>query len=119
MAVFFGGGAGSALRFAVQALLPERLASHFFPWGTLTVNVAGSFLIGLFYAVSPKMGLSPDTRLFLTAGLCGGFTTFSTFSMDNIAMIRGGEWFLAAVYTLLSIVLGLLACCGGAVIGKS
>ncbi|MCM1451895.1 MAG: fluoride efflux transporter CrcB [Clostridium sp.] len=114
IAVFLGGGLGSVLRYGVQMLMHEKIALYNFPWATFTVNVVGSFLIGLFYALSAKMGLSAETRLFLTAGLCGGFTTFSTFSNDNVEMIRQGDIFLCACYIALSVALGICACFAGA-----
>ena len=74
--IFLGGGTGSVLRYYVQELLHERIIPYSFPWATFTVNIFGSFLIGLFYALSARFNLSPEMRLLLTAGFCGGFTTF-------------------------------------------
>ena len=68
IAVFVGGGSGSLLRYAVQALLHERIQPHDFPWATLSVNIIGSFLIGLFYSLSARWNLSVETRLLLTTG---------------------------------------------------
>lgn len=119
VAIFFGGGIGSALRYAVQLLLHERIVAYNFPWTTFGVNIVGSFLIGLFYAVSAKFNLSDEVRLLLTAGLCGGFTTFSTFSNDNLIMLRNGEWFLCLVYVILSVTLGIAACLLGSSIVRS
>lgn len=110
LAVFLGGGLGSALRYGIQMLMHERITAYNFPWATFTVNIAGSFLIGLFYALSAKMNLSAEVRIFLTAGLCGGFTTFSTFSNDNILMLKEGCWPLCLIYIALSILLGAAAC---------
>lgn len=111
--IFIGGGLGSALRYAVQLLMQERITAYSFPWATLTVNIVGSFLIGLFYATSSRLNLSDEMRLFLTAGLCGGFTTFSTFSNDSLSLIRQGEWSLCLIYILLSVTLGIIACFAG------
>lgn len=118
IAIFLGGGLGSVARYAIQLVLHERITAYHFPWATFTVNIVGSFLIGLFYALSAKFNLSAETRLFLTAGLCGGFTTFSTFSNDNVAMLRQGEGILCMIYIILSIVLGILACWLGSTITK-
>lgn len=118
LAVFIGGGIGSMMRYAVQLLMHQRLTPYNFPWATLSVNIIGSFLIGLFYAVSARFNLSEDVRLFLTAGLCGGFTTFSTFSNDGIALLRQGEVAMFVAYTLLSIILGIAAAFAGASIMK-
>lgn len=110
IAVFLGGGVGSILRYAVQMLMHERIVACNFPWATFTVNIIGSFLIGLFYALSAKFNLSAEVRLLLTTGLCGGFTTFSTFSNDNMEMLRQGEGFICLLYIILSICLGVFAC---------
>ena len=88
--IFLGGGTGSVLRYYVQELLHERIIPYSFPWATFTVNIFGSFLIGLFYALSARFNLSPEMRLLLTAGFCGGFTTFSTFSNDGLTLLKGG-----------------------------
>lgn len=109
LAVFFGGGLGCVLRYGVQLLMHGRIQPYCFPWATFTVNIIGSFLIGLFYALSAKLGLSVEVRMFLTAGLCGGFTTFSTFCNDSLALFRNGEYLAFSVYMALSILLGLLA----------
>lgn len=106
------------MRYAVQLFIHERLTPYTFPWATLTVNIIGSFLIGLFYAVSARFNLSEEIRLLLTAGLCGGFTTFSTFSNDGLALLRQGEVAMFAVYTILSIILGITAAFAGAAMVK-
>lgn len=119
IAIFLGGGLGSVLRYAVQMLLHERITIYNFPWATFSVNIAGSLLIGLFYALSARFNISVETRLFLTAGLCGGFTTFSTFSNDSVAMIRQGDAAVCLIYIILSVVLGIAACFLGAWVGNS
>lgn len=110
LAIFLGGGLGSVVRYGVQLLLHERITAYNFPWATFAVNIAGSFLIGLFYGLSARLNVSDECRLFLTAGLCGGFTTFSTFSNDNLTMIREGDGWLCLVYIALSIILGIAGC---------
>lgn len=114
LAIFFGGGIGSVMRYGIQLLMHERITAYNFPWATFTVNIVGSFLIGLFYALSARFNISVELRLFLTAGLCGGFTTFSTFSNDILAMFRQGAGLPTLIYIVLTIVLGLLACAAGA-----
>ena len=106
------------LRYAVQILLHERIMPYNFPWATFLVNVVGCFLIGLFYALSAKFNLSAEVRLLLTAGLCGGFTTFSTFCNDNLLLLRQGEMLMMILYIVLSLVLGVFACLCGSVIVK-
>lgn len=115
--VFLGGGTGSVLRYCVQELLHERIVPYSFPWATFAVNIAGSFLIGLFYALSARFNLSAEVRLLLTAGFCGGFTTFSTFSNDGLTLLKGEFYGTFMVYTLASISLGLLAALAGALVG--
>lgn len=113
-----GGGVGSLLRYAVQALLHERIRPYDFPWATLSVNIIGSFLIGLFYSLSARWNLSVETRLLLTTGLCGGFTTFSTFSNDCLQMVRQGYFAPFLLYASISLLFGLLAVWAGTLCGK-
>lgn len=118
IAVFLGGGAGSLLRYLVQMALHERIHPYSFPWATLAVNLAGSFLIGLFYAWSARFNLSPEVRLLLTTGLCGGFTTFSTFSNDCLQMARQGYYAPFVLYACLSVGLGIAAAWAGSSVGR-
>ncbi|MDD3321840.1 MAG: fluoride efflux transporter CrcB [Paludibacter sp.] len=107
--VGFGGFIGSILRYLVSKL---NLYWHFLslPIGTLSVNILGSFIIGLLVGVSTKSEIiSPDLRLFLMVGFCGGFTTFSSFSNENMMLIQNGQIFTALLYTGLSIFLGFIA----------
>jgi len=107
--VGFGGFIGSILRYLVSKL---NLYWHFLslPIGTLSVNILGSFIIGLLVGVSTKSEIiSPDLRLFLMVGFCGGFTTFSSFSNENMMLIQNGQIFTAILYTGLSIFLGFIA----------
>ena len=110
ISVFLGGGVGSILRYAVQMMMHERIVAYNFPWATFTVNIVGSFLIGLFYALSAKFDFPAGVRLFLTAGLCGGFTTFSTFSNDNMEMLRQGNGLICMLYIIFSLSLGICSC---------
>ena len=110
--------AGSVLRYCVQMALHERIVPYNFPWATFTVNIVGSFLIGLFYAWSARFNLPTEIRLLLTTGLCGGFTTFSTFSNDGLTLLKQGYGGLFLLYVLLSIVLGILAALGGNLCGR-
>lgn len=115
--IFLGGGTGSVLRYSIQLALHERIVPYSFPWATFAVNVLGSFLIGLFYTLSSRFNLSAETRILLTTGLCGGFTTFSTFSHDGLMLIRQGFYGMFLLYTLLSITLGICAVWGGGAFG--
>ncbi|GFZ39966.1 fluoride efflux transporter CrcB [Bacteroides nordii] len=118
--IFIGGGVGSVLRYLAQISINERMSGIGFPfsWGTFIVNIAGSLLIGLFYSISERWNLSMEMRLFLTTGLCGGFTTFSTFSNDGLSLLRGEFYGTFLLYALLSIGLGLVAVLTGGAIGK-
>ena len=107
--VGLGGFIGSVARFLVSKL---NLSWHFLsiPMGTLTVNVLGSFIIGILVGISAKSDLiSTDLRLFLMVGFCGGFTTFSSFSSENLILMQNGQVVTVLIYTALSILLGFLA----------
>jgi CrcB protein len=109
LVVFIGAGIGGALRHGVN-LGATRLFGLGFPYGTFIVNVLGSFAMGLFagyFAFRP--GISQHMRLFLTTGLLGGFTTFSTFSLDAALLIERHAWGLALGYVLGSAIAGLSA----------
>jgi CrcB protein len=107
--VFLGAGIGGALRHGVN-VGATRLFGFGFPFGTLIVNITGSFLIGLFagyFAFRP--GIGQHMRLFLTTGLLGGFTTFSAFSLDTALLVERHSYGLAAGYVVGSVGAGLLA----------
>lgn len=117
--VGFGGFIGSVARFLVARYMQENISSVF-PWSTFAVNIAGSLLIGIIYGLSEKGDLiSSELRLFLAVGLCGGFTTFSTFSNDAFLLIKQDEWLRMAIYTSLSFFLGLIAVYAGRLIIKT
>jgi len=105
-----GGAIGSMFRYAATMLVGTRS----FPLPTLLVNITGSFVIGLLFGLSLKEnGLSENWKLFLATGLCGGFTTFSAFSMENLSLLQNGKYLIALVYITISIVLGLVAAFAG------
>ena len=116
--VAFGSGIGGMLRYFATDLVQKYLSS-LFPYGTLTVNVVGSFIIGfvLFYLDSLKL-ISSEMRLFLTVGFCGGLTTFSTFSYETIKLIQDSEYLLAGTNVLLNVIVTLLAVWLAAFISK-
>lgn len=116
--VFLGGGTGSVLRYCVQMALHERIVPYSFPWATFTINILGSFLIGLFYTLSARFNLSTEVRVLLTTGLCGGFTTFSTFSNDGLIMIKQGFYGVFLLYTSVSILVGIVAVLAGGAFGR-
>ncbi len=113
-----GGFVGSIARYLLSQIIQQNATSSF-PWGTLVVNVVGSLLIGLFYGLSERGAIgSSEARLFLTVGLCGGFTTFSTFSNENLALLRDGQFSFFAMYAFASVALGLVAVMGGFALTK-
>ena len=114
-----GGFIGTILRFLVSRYFQENTFS-LFPWGTLSVNISGSLLIGIFYGLSERGNfLSPDVRIFLTVGICGGYTTFSTLANDSFMLLQEKEWLKLSLYTTLSFFLGLVAVYLGRIIIKS
>ena len=117
--IFIGGGTGSALRYFIQLLMHERIVPYHFPWATFTVNLLGSFLIGLFYALLEGLDHKIVVRLFLTTGLCGGFTTFSTFSSDGVGLLKGEFYGVFILYTLITIGIGFVAVVAGGYVGKA
>lgn len=110
--IALGGAAGSVLRYLIGGAIQTRSASAF-PIGTMIVNVSGCFLIGVLVRQFLNMQLSHDLRALLIVGFCGGFTTFSTFSAETLALIEGGEYARASAYVLLSVMLCLLATLAG------
>lgn len=103
-----GGFIGSAARFLIARYIELKYMSSF-PFGTLTVNAGGCLLIGLLYGLSVKNAVSPETRLFLAAGFCGGFTTFSTFSYEFLMLMQDQQAYYGLLYTAGSLVVGFFA----------
>src|SRR5690554_1702055 len=107
--VGLGGALGSMLRFGMSTGL-HALLGRAFPWGTLFVNVTGSFAIGLLYVLLiERVALGPEWRALLMVGLLGGYTTFSSFSIESLNLIESGDLLRAAVNVLASVVLCLAA----------
>jgi CrcB protein len=118
--VAFGSAIGGALRFALgREMLPQHTAS--FPWSTVLINVLGSFVIGFFGTLTvagSRFQVSDSVRIFVMIGLCGGFTTFSSFSMQSYDLMRGGAWGKALLNMGLSVVLCLGAVALGHVLAQ-
>jgi fluoride exporter len=102
-----GGAIGAALRFALNNWITKSLGTAF-PWHTLTANVVGSILMGVLFALSSRINLSHDARLFLGTGLLGGFTTFSAFSLDAMQLAQRGAFVAAGAYVIASVALCLI-----------
>ena len=113
-----GGGIGSVFRYLVQLGI-SKLVTITFPAGTLIVNITGCFVVGLLYGfVNKYAAITLEWRLFLITGLCGGYTTFSSFSYESISLFRQGIYTYFIFYVLLSVVFGLLATIAGTSIVK-
>lgn len=106
-----GGAVGSMARYGIGYVVTRYTNNPLFPWGTFAINVVGSLIIGvLFGLVSRNQWLQDWGILLLASGFCGGFTTFSTFALDNINLMQKGQSMIALTYTALSVVIGLLLC---------
>jgi CrcB protein len=106
-------GAGSFVGGICRYLTQQFVQKHYpssIPLGTLSVNVIGCFIIGVLFALSARGNLlSPELRLLLATGFCGGYTTFSAFASENISLLQEGDFFYAGLYILLSVVVGFAA----------
>jgi len=121
--VAIGGALGSVARFGIGGLVAGKFGQTF-PWGTLFVNVTGSFIIGLIGAVAaPEGKMDPQSRVFATqllmTGVCGGYTTFSSFSLQTLNLIQDREWLYAGANMLLSVFLCLVAVWLGYLLGAT
>lgn len=121
LAVAAGGAVGSLARFWLAAAM-TTLTGPRFPWGTLLINVVGSFVIGLVAAVTltpARIAMHPDLRIFLMVGICGGFTTFSAFSLQTLELLQSGDTSPAMAYVAGSVALCLAAVWGGWTLGRA
>ena len=117
--VGIGSFIGGVCRYYSQQIITRFLPSPL-PYGTLAVNITGCFLIGIIYGLSERGNmLSPEWRLFLATGFCGGFTTFSTFSYESMNLVHDREFLYLALYVGLSVMLGFAATYLGSLIIKS
>lgn len=117
--VFVGGGLGAVLRYGMSIGV-TRLAGTGFPFATLSINVFGSFLMGLVVAWFAFRGEGgQEWRLFLTTGVLGGYTTFSAFSLETMLLYERGDTMLAALYVVLSVVVSVLALAAGLAVVRS
>ncbi|MCW5909933.1 MAG: fluoride efflux transporter CrcB [Cyclobacteriaceae bacterium] len=115
--VGLGGFIGSICRYATS-LLFVRVPSGF-AWGTWTANIAGCLIIGIIYGFSEKFEwLTPEWRLFLATGFCGGYTTFSAFAYENLELLEAGNYWTFSVYSISSFAVGLLAVAAGVFLTK-
>ena len=117
--VGIGGALGSMARFWAAGAV-ARMTSTAFPYGTILINILGSFVIGWFAGLTvSKQPPSPDMRAFVMAGLCGGFTTFSAFSLQTLELLREGRVLAATVNVGVSVVLCVAVCGAGLALGRA
>jgi CrcB protein len=106
MLVGLGGAIGTMFRYALYVIFKTQ---HF-PFATLLINITGSLFIGLVLGMGLKhLDFNNDWKLFLATGICGGFTTFSAFSLENFQLLQQGRYFLSAIYILASVIAGIIA----------
>ncbi len=117
IAFFIGIGSfiGGVMRYLISQAIQNKL-NYGFPYGTLTINIVGCFLIGILFGFAERSGLSNEWKLFLATGVLGGFTTFSAFSYESIYLFRDGQLASAFIYIACSISIGLLATWAGIVL---
>ena len=113
-----GGFAGAIARYVIDLQITQRFAA--FPWGTFAVNISGSFLVGLLFAlIVERPALDPELRGPLMIGFLGAYTTFSTLTLESWRMIEDGAWPLAALNLGGSVAIGMLAIVGGLALGRA
>jgi CrcB protein len=115
--VAFGGALGSIARYVLSGLVQDR-TTPYFPTGTFAVNAVGCFVVGVFAGAAAANAISPTTRLFLVVGVCGGFTTFSTFGYETFRLLEDGEFWLAGVNVGGQLIVGLVAVSIGLAIAR-
>lgn len=115
--VSFGGMAGALLRYATSSLVNNWMGISF-PYGTFTVNMIGSFLIGLLWGLSDLLSLSSNMRMFLFVGFLGSFTTFSTFALESLNYIRDNQTKTAIINILVSNTAGILLALAGLLLAR-
>jgi len=115
--IALGGAAGAVLRYLVSGFALTFMGSGF-PWGTLCVNLIGSFAIGLLAGIFESVVVSANLKIFLFVGLLGAFTTFSTFSLENAKLLQDGQWLYMFINVTASCILGLLLVFAGLTISK-
>src|ERR1035438_2034728 len=116
--VGIGGCLGSILRFWLGSYIGSKMGTRF-PYGTLVINVTGSFLIGFFALLTVKTHWSPNWRYLIPIGFIGGYTTFSSFEYETLRTIQDGQIALGVLYVATSVVVGFVAVWGGMIAGRA
>ena len=109
LSVGFGGALGAMCRFGISYAIAQRSAS-LFPWGTLAANVAGCFLLGALYEAGSWIAIDPELRFTIAVGFLGALTTFSTFTLETLNLVRDKEWGMAVLNVGANGVIGIAAC---------
>ena len=119
VAIAIGGTLGCWARYAQTNLVQAALGRDF-PFATMSINVIGSFLMGFLFIVTlERLMIPPSVRVGVLTGVLGGYTTFSTFEMETLLLAENGEFFKAALYVVLSVVIGFAAAFGGAYVARN
>lgn len=114
LAIAGGGALGSVLRFLLSSWIQERTQTEYFPWGITAVNLLGCLMMGILFGILiERFNVGPLLRSGIFIGVLGGFTTFSSFSMDFITLFYSGAYSTAALYVLLSVAGGIIAAAAG------
>jgi CrcB protein len=120
--VAVGSMIGGMSRFWMSRLVAERVGETF-PWGTIFINISGSFVIGVFYALTQPDGRFNTSRIFVTqlcmVGICGGYTTFSSFSLQTLNLLRDKQWLWAGGNIAISVVACMVAVWVGFILGET
>jgi fluoride exporter len=117
--IALGGGLGSVLRYLTSVIMNKYIQSSF-PYATFIANIFGCLLIGLFFGYLEKQhAISSNLKFFLITGLCGGYTTFSTFSHENVTLLQSNQMLTVFLYISLSVFMGLMATWFGLILAKT
>lgn len=115
-----GGGIGSILRYLTSVLVSKQTFSSIFPWGTFAVNIIGCLIAGIILGILERQQvLNSDLKLLLITGFCGGYTTFSAFSIENVYLLQNGQLLTALFYISISVLLGIIAVWTGITVVKT
>jgi CrcB protein len=112
-----GGALGTLARYALSGYVQSR-SEQLFPWGTLSVNLVGCLVIGIMWGIFEESDIPPTLRTFIFIGLLGGFTTFSSFALETLNLLRDGQWKMALLSVLLNNVGGLVLAFAGLVLSR-